>query len=83
MTLGRKRSKEKVGVNGEIRSGWGEGHGEGSQKRVPAAGLTWGRGPLHTWLEAESGLLVRAARSPGAKSPGGGAHSLPGVRGKR
>ena len=25
----------------------------------------------------------RAARSPGAKSPGGGAHSLPGVRGKR
>ena len=33
MTLGRKRSKEKVGVNGEIRSGWGEGHGEGSQKR--------------------------------------------------
>lgn len=33
MTLGRKRSKEKVGVNGGIRSGWGEWHGEGSQKR--------------------------------------------------
>lgn len=33
---------------------------------VPAAGLTWGRDPLHTWLEAgitESGLLVRPSDS--------------------
>ena len=30
---------------------------------VPAAGLTCGRGPLHTWLEAESGLLVRPSDS--------------------
>lgn len=33
MTLGRKGSKEKLGVDREIRLGRGEGHREGSRKR--------------------------------------------------
>ena len=41
MTLGRKRSKEKVGVNEEIRSGRGDGHGEGNQKMSLAERLVW------------------------------------------
>lgn len=33
MTLGRKGSKEKLGVDREIRLGRGEGHRESSRKR--------------------------------------------------
>lgn len=70
MTLGRKRSKEKVGVNGEIRSGWGEGHGEGSQKREMSLAERWCGWARKAPTRAAHYVCLKRAFQPESQHPG-------------